>query len=82
MKLSSDEDCNRDYKFSTSQLVVQAISASKKKQLSSSEIYDYITENHAEYKKAKTDISNALLTNRCHSDNLNFCLSCFVFVKQ
>ena len=61
------EDCNPDNKFSTSQLIVQAISASKEKQLSSSEIHNYIKKSHPEYKKSKADISNALASNRCHS---------------
>ena len=64
VKFPSNEDCNPDDKFSTSQLIVQAISASKDKQLNSSEIHNCITESHPEYKKSKADISNALSSNR------------------
>ena len=64
VKFPSNEDCNPDGKFSTFQLIVQAISASKDKQLNSSEIHNCITESHPEYNKSKADISNALSSNR------------------
>ena len=76
VKFPPNEDCNPGDKFSTSQLIIQAISASKNKQLSSSDIHNLITETHPEQKKSKIDISRALSSNRYHFDKKKPSLLC------
>ena len=58
------EDPTSGDQFSTTQLIVQAFSASKEKELTLSEIYSYIMDTYPRHNKCKQTVRTSLASHR------------------